>query len=107
MMMPARKYDAGVGYRYGFNGKENDNEAKGEGNQQEYGMRIYDPRLGKFLSLDPLMKNYPGLTPYQFASNRPIDGLDLNGREYITYRVKITRDANGIPVFHKTIFQDF
>ncbi len=41
-------------YRYGFNGKENDNEVKGEGNQQDYGFRIYDPRLGRFLSVDPL-----------------------------------------------------
>ncbi|MEZ2442984.1 RHS repeat-associated core domain-containing protein [Chitinophaga sp. RCC_12] len=46
-------------YRYGFNGKENDNEVKGEGNQQDYGMRIYDPRLGRFLSVDPLTKGYP------------------------------------------------
>ncbi len=41
-------------YRYGFNGKESDDEIKGEGNQQDYGMRIYDTRLGRFLSVDPL-----------------------------------------------------
>lgn len=42
-------------YRYGFNGKENDNDVKGiEGSQQDYGMRIYDPRLGRFLSVDPV-----------------------------------------------------
>jgi len=69
-------------YRYGFNGKENDNEVKGEGNQQDYGERIYDPRLGRFLSVDPLTDDYPELTPYQFASNRPIDGIDLDGLEY-------------------------
>ena len=69
-------------YRYGFNGKENDNEVKGEGNQQDYGMRIYDGRLGRFLSVDPLTKSYPMLTPYQFASNRPIDGIDLDGLEW-------------------------
>ena len=69
------------GYRFGFNGKENDNEVKGEGNQQDYGMRVYDPRLGRFLSVDPLTKSYPELTPYQFASNRPIDANDLDGAE--------------------------
>ena len=47
MLMPGRKYEVGNGYRYGFNGKENDNEVKGEGEQQDYGMRIYDPRVGK------------------------------------------------------------
>lgn len=80
-MMPGRKYSARSTYRYGFNGKENDNEVKGEGNQQDYGMRIYDPRLGKFFSVDPLRKDYPGLTPYQFASNTPIQAVDLDGKE--------------------------
>jgi RHS repeat-associated protein len=60
------------GYRFGFNGKENDNEIKGTGNQQDYGMRIYDPRLGRFLSVDPITSEYPELTPYQFASNTPL-----------------------------------
>ena len=79
-----KKTAAGT-YRYGFNGKENDNEVKGEGNQQDYGMRIYDPRVGGFLSVDPITKSYPMLTPYQFASNRPIDGIDLDGLEWAEY----------------------
>jgi len=69
------------GYRYGFNGKENDNEVKGEGNEQDYGMRVYDPRLGRFLSVDPLTPKYPELTPYQFAGNSPIRFVDLDGLE--------------------------
>jgi RHS repeat-associated protein len=81
MGMPGRTYSATTGYRYGFNGKENDDEIKGEGDQQDYGMRIYDPRLGKFLSVDPLTKSYPMLTPYQFASNKPINSIDLDGGE--------------------------
>jgi hypothetical protein len=32
----------------GFNRKENDNEIKGEGNQHDYAMRIYDPGYGSF-----------------------------------------------------------
>ncbi len=73
MLMPGRTYTKpGLGaYRYGFNGKENDNDVKGEGNQQDYGMRIYDTRFGRFLSVDPLTVEYPDLTPYQFASNTP------------------------------------
>jgi RHS repeat-associated protein len=68
-------------YRYGFNGKEIDNEVYGAGNQQDYGMRIYDPRLGRFLSTDPITDEYPELTPYQFASNTPIQAIDLDGLE--------------------------
>ena len=45
-------------------------------------MRIYDPRVGRFLSVDPISRKYPELTPYQFASNRPIDGIDLDGLEF-------------------------
>lgn len=82
MLMPGRKYSiANTNYRYGFNGKENDDEIKGEGNQQDYGMRIYDPRLGRFLSVDPISNKYPMLTPYQFASNTPIQAIDIDGLE--------------------------
>ncbi|MBK7181875.1 MAG: hypothetical protein IPH89_02510 [Bacteroidetes bacterium] len=44
-------------------------------------MRIYDPRIGKFLSVDPITRKYPELTPYQFASNRPIQAIDIDGLE--------------------------
>jgi len=81
MQMPGRKFSGGSQYRYGFNGKENDNEVKGDGNQQDYGMRIYDPRLGRFLSVDPLTKDYPHYTPYSYAGNKPIKFIDLDGLE--------------------------
>ena len=41
----------------------------------------------RFLSVDPIGREYPELTPYQFASNRPIDGIDLDGLEYVTVNV--------------------
>jgi RHS repeat-associated protein len=65
-------------YRYDFNGKETDTEV----DWQDYGFRIYNPKLGKFISMDPISTEYPELTAYQFASNRPIDGVDLDGLEY-------------------------
>ncbi|WP_413667267.1 RHS repeat-associated core domain-containing protein [Mucilaginibacter sp. Mucisp86] len=85
-LMPDRTYanPNNSYYRYGFNGKENDNDiGKGTGNQQDYGMRIYDPRVGKFLSVDPLTAKYPELTPYQFASNSPTKFIDLDGKEAV------------------------
>ena len=66
---------------FGFNGKENDNEISGTGNSQDYGNRIYDPRICRFPSVDPITNKYPELTPYQFASNSPIYGIDLDGLE--------------------------
>ena len=53
-------------YRYGFNGKENDKDWGGD-LIQDYGFRLYNPRYGKFLSVDPLTSNYPRYSPYQFA----------------------------------------
>jgi len=81
MVMEGRKYTAENLYRYGFNGKENDNEVKGEGNQQDYGMRIYDPRIGRFLSIDPVGFEFPWNTPYAFAENDPVNFIDLDGLE--------------------------
>ncbi|MEQ1553516.1 MAG: RHS repeat-associated core domain-containing protein [Ferruginibacter sp.] len=66
---------------YGFNWKEKNNEVYGEGNVYDYGFRIYNPALGKFLSVDPLTKSYPWYTPYQFAGNMPIAAIDLDGGE--------------------------
>jgi RHS repeat-associated protein len=86
MQMPGRKLSGG--YRYGFNGKENDNEVKGEGNQQDYGMRMYDGRIGKFLSVDPLTKTFPWYTPYQFSGNSPIAKTDLDGGEPLDFKSK-------------------
>jgi RHS repeat-associated protein len=90
---------SGNSYRYGFNGKENDNEVKGEGNQQDYGMRIYDPRLGKFLSVDPLTQDYPWNSAYAFAENSPIENLDLDGEEIFNYRLKLASTQSGRTYF--------
>jgi len=79
--MPGRSYNGPSEYRYGFNGKENDDDVKGDGNQQDYGMRIYDPRLGRFLSVDPIGGQFPWNTPYAFAENDPVNFIDLDGLE--------------------------
>jgi RHS repeat-associated protein len=93
--MPGRQFDgSSLKYRYGFNGKENDNEVKGEGSQQDYGMRIYDPRIGRWFSIDPLQQKYPNLSPYNFVGNNPIIFIDPDGM-----RIKLsgtTQDKNEL-----------
>jgi len=74
--------DCTEAYRFSFNGQENDNEVKGNGNQQDYGFRIHDTRIGRFLSIDPLYRNFPWNSTYCFSENRPIDGIDLEGKEW-------------------------
>ncbi|NVK66975.1 MAG: hypothetical protein HWE22_20450, partial [Flavobacteriales bacterium] len=70
-------------YRYSFQGQEHDDEVKGKGNSINYKFRMYDVRLGKFLSLDPLAPQYPHNSPFAFAENRVIDGVELEGLEFI------------------------
>ena len=78
MLMPER--NGGSSYRYSFNGKEGDDEVKGNGNQIDFGARAYDSRLGRWFSLDALEKKYPYLSPYNFVANNPIVFIDIDGR---------------------------
>ena len=59
-----------------------DDEVKGEGNSLNYKFRMHDPRVGRFLSIDPLAKSYPWNSSYAFSENRVIDGIDLEGAEF-------------------------
>jgi len=70
-------------YNYGFNGQEKDNEITGTtGSHLAFEFREYDSRVGRFFAVDPLTSKYPYWTPYAFAGNRPIDGIDLEGLEW-------------------------
>jgi RHS repeat-associated protein len=68
------------GYRYGFNGMERDDELKGRGNSYDFGARMYDPRIGRWLTIDPLMSSFPWQSPYVGFDNNPILLIDPDGR---------------------------
>lgn len=74
-------------YRYGFNGMEKDDEVKGEGNSYTTEFRQYDPRIGRWLSLDPAQSKLPWQSPYVAFNNSPIQFDDPNG-DYIDWNVK-------------------
>jgi RHS repeat-associated protein len=78
-LMPGRQVSVGD-YRYGFNGKENDNEVKGTGNNVDFGARVYDPRIGRWLSVDPMSYERVGLSPYNSMSNNPTNRIDPDGQ---------------------------
>ncbi|GAA0877030.1 hypothetical protein GCM10009118_34400 [Wandonia haliotis] len=79
MTMPGR--NGGVGYRYQFNGMETDNEISGKGNSYTTEFRQYDPRLGRWKSLDPLMSKFPHMSPYVAFNNNPVYFVDPYGLE--------------------------
>ncbi|WP_412465569.1 polymorphic toxin type 47 domain-containing protein [Pedobacter sp. KLB.chiD] len=65
-------------------------------------MRIYDPRIGKFLSVDPIANQYPELIPYQFASNSPIESIDLDGLERQSSKDNSVKEAAGTALLATT-----
>lgn len=79
----------GGGYRYGFQAQEKDDEWKGGGNSINYKYRVHDPRIGRFLSLDPLYKDYPHNSPYAFSENRVVDAIELEGLEQLHYTLTL------------------
>ncbi len=82
----------GDGYRYGFNGKERDDEVKGSGNSYDFGARMYDSRIGRWLTIDPFEKKYMAFTPYNYCGNNPIAFVELDGRDYV---YNIYKDSQG------------
>jgi RHS repeat-associated protein len=66
---------------YQYNGKEH-NEDFGL-NWLDYGKRWYDPAIGRFPSVDPIIEKFPYLTPYNYASNDPVGKIDLWGLQGI------------------------
>jgi RHS repeat-associated protein len=88
-------------YRYGFNGQEKDDGVKGVGNSYEFKYRVHDSRLGKFLSVDPLSKDYPWNSPYAFAENDLIRAIDLEGLEkyIVTARTFIPMEKLPNPTY--------
>ncbi len=58
---------------------EKDDEVKGGGNSYDFGARMYDSRVGRFLSRDPREKDFPFLSVFCYAANDPIRNIDFNG----------------------------
>lgn len=80
MIMPGRATNSGS-YRYGYNGMEMDNEVSGNGNSYDFGARMYNPRIGRWMSRDLLSWKKPHLTPYQGMKNNPIYFIDPDGND--------------------------
>jgi RHS repeat-associated protein len=90
-VMSERTWEAGSGYRYGFNGKEVENEIHINASL-DFGARTYSSLLGRWLSIDPHSSQYPGLTPYCFVANNPIVAIDPDGKDII---ILLDKNAAG------------
>lgn len=88
--MPGRSFNS-TEYSFGFQGQLKTDEISGAGNHIDFKYRGYNPRIGRFWSLDPLAAQYPHNSPYAFSENRVIDGIELEGLEYVTANVYIQK----------------
>jgi RHS repeat-associated protein len=78
MLIKEREWkDSSFSYRFGFNGYEREDDIAGQGSVIDFGARIYDSRLGRFFSRDPIV--YPYWSPYQYDANSPISVKDILG----------------------------
>ncbi len=69
-------------YRFGFNGQEKDDEITGvTGSHLNFKYRMYDSRIGRFFTVDPLTSKYPYNSPYAFCENKLGLGIELEGLE--------------------------
>jgi len=113
--MPGRIY-RDTTFRFGYNNKEKDDETYGRGNEYDYGARIYNPRLAKWLSPDPLANNFPSETPYNYTSNNPIIYVDRQGQTkwlFLTIvneqkntttviKIKVNDELKHVPTYHNS-----
>ena len=71
-MLPGRNYSSS-NYRFGFNGQEKDDEVHGAtGTSYDFGARMLDSRVGRWLSVDPLAHKYVPISPCAFGGNNPL-----------------------------------
>lgn len=81
-VMSGRQFSAGGGYRYGFNGKEKDSDIAAD--NYDFGARIYDARIGRWMAVDPFAFKNPGINQYCFGLSSPLIFADGDGKVHIS-----------------------
>ena len=84
----------GSANRYRFSGKEEQGFAGVP--WQDFGARMYDPDLARWTTPDPLAEKYPGISPYVYCNDNPVNFVDPDGRAW----GKVGKVANKV---YKTV----
>ena len=107
MLMPGMYSTGSANYRFGFNGMIRDDDVKekistvppmneGIGNSYSTEFRMYDPRVGRWLSSDPLAQKFPSLSPFIGMGNNPILFTDVRGDSIFSYGDQTSNMVKGL-----------
>jgi len=69
--------------RFKFNGKEE--QTTGNLNYLDYGARMYDSNIGRWMVQDPLSEKYYAYSQYSFSGNNPILNIDSDAKAWDTF----------------------
>lgn len=45
----------------------------------DYGARMYEPALGRFMTMDPMAEKYYNISPYAYCNDNPTNSIDIGG----------------------------
>ena len=95
---------AGSANRYRFSGKEEQGFAGVP--WQDFGARMYDPDLARWTTPDPLAEKYPGISPYVYCNDNPVNFVDPDGRNPIYNRFGTLLGTDDGGLHGKALFMD-